>query len=309
MAQHFTLSELLHSDTAEARGIQNTPPHDVLRRLNYLMDNCLDPIRRLWGKPIGVNSGYRSPALNAAVGGVATSQHVKGEAADITTGTVEGNKQLFDMICASDISSTNLSTNAISAGFTFPVKWEASVIVVLSCICKPMKRYYFAIVAAVLLCACASTRNTSRSSTQERVEERAESERQTSTQEQTEEQRDVVTISKTTTETKSTTTIYDTSSPAADSLGIPPPQQTTTTETKTTNTTATVDKSVIRQIVDEQLREAANEQTTTNKQEDTSTEEIKEDSTPKNLRWLGIIAICTTVIMGCFFVLRFVGRK
>ena len=82
-----------------------------------------------------------------------------------------------------------------------------------------MKRYYFAIVAAVLLCACASTRNTSRSSTQERVEERAESERQTSTQEQTEEQRDVVTISKTTTETKSTTTIYDTSSPAADSLG------------------------------------------------------------------------------------------
>ena len=91
MAQHFTLSELLHSDTAEARGIQNTPPHDVLRRLNYLMDNCLDPIRRLWGKPIGVNS-----------------QHVKGEAADITTGTVEGNKQLFDMICASDISFDQL---------------------------------------------------------------------------------------------------------------------------------------------------------------------------------------------------------
>ena len=108
MAQHFTLSELLHSDTAEARGIQNTPPHDVLRRLNYLMDNCLDPIRRLWGKPIGVNSGYRSPALNAAVGGGATSQHVKGEAADITTGTVEGNKQLFDMVCASDISFDQL---------------------------------------------------------------------------------------------------------------------------------------------------------------------------------------------------------
>ena len=108
MAQYFTLSELLHSDTAEARRIQNTPPHDVLRRLNYLMDNCLDPIRRLWGKPIGVNSGYRSPALNAAVGGVATSQHVKGEAADITTGTVEGNKQLFDMIRASDISFDQL---------------------------------------------------------------------------------------------------------------------------------------------------------------------------------------------------------
>ena len=57
-----------------------------------------------------------------------------------------------------------------------------------------MKRYYFAIVAVVLLCACASTRNTSRSSTQERVEEQAESERQASTQEQAEEQRDVVTM-------------------------------------------------------------------------------------------------------------------
>ena len=108
MAQHFTLSELLRSDTAEARRIQNIPPHVVLPRLNYLMDNCLDPIRPMWGKPIGVNSGYRSPALNAAVGGVATSQHVKGEAADITTGTVEGNKRLFDMICASDISFDQL---------------------------------------------------------------------------------------------------------------------------------------------------------------------------------------------------------
>src|SRR5699024_3455382 len=166
-----------------------------------------------------------------------------------------------------------------------------------------------AIVAAVLLCACASTRNRSRSSTQERVDERADSGMQTSMQAQTEEQRDGVTISKTTTKTKSTTTSYDTIRRATDSLGIPPPQQTTTTQTTTTNTTATVDKSVIRQIVDEQLCEAANKQTTTNKQEDTGTEEIKEDSTPKNLRWLGIIAICATVIVGCFFVLRFVGRK
>lgn len=103
MARHFALSEMLRSDAAETKGIRNVPPHDVLPRLNYLMENCLDPIRDLWGKPIGVNSGYRSPALNAAIGGVPTSQHVKGEAADITTGSPAGNKQLFDMICASDV--------------------------------------------------------------------------------------------------------------------------------------------------------------------------------------------------------------
>ena len=121
-----------------------------------------------------------------------------------------------------------------------------------------MKRVILLLAIGCLCCACASTRNTSRSSAQERVEEQAESERQISTQEQAEEQRDVVTISKTTTETKSTTTIYDTSSPAADSLGIPPPQQTTTTETKTTNTTATVDKSVIRQRAITRSRQRTN---------------------------------------------------
>ena len=67
MATYFTLSELLRSDTAAARSIDNAPSHDVIRRLNALMDECLDPVRELWGKPIGVNSGYRSPALNAAV--------------------------------------------------------------------------------------------------------------------------------------------------------------------------------------------------------------------------------------------------
>ena len=103
MATYFTLSELLRSDTAAARSIDNAPSHDVIRRLNALMDECLDPVRELWGKPIGVNSGYRSPALNAAVGGAAASQHMKGEAADITTGSVADNLRLFERIAASAI--------------------------------------------------------------------------------------------------------------------------------------------------------------------------------------------------------------
>ena len=62
------------------------------------MEKCLDPIREAWGNPIAVNSGYRSLALNVAVGGSPSSQHLTGEAADITTGSIGGNKRLFDLI-------------------------------------------------------------------------------------------------------------------------------------------------------------------------------------------------------------------
>ncbi len=103
MAKYFSISEMIRSETAAVRRIDNTPSHDVTRRLNALMDDCLDPARELWGRPIGVNSGYRSLALNAAVGGAASSQHMKGEAADITTGSVADNLQLFERIAASAI--------------------------------------------------------------------------------------------------------------------------------------------------------------------------------------------------------------
>lgn len=103
MAKYFSISEMIRSETAAVRRIDNTPSHDVTRRLNALMDDCLDPVRKLWGRPIGVNSGYRSLALNAAVGGAASSQHMKGEAADITTGSVADNLQLFERIAASAI--------------------------------------------------------------------------------------------------------------------------------------------------------------------------------------------------------------
>ncbi|MDR0692348.1 MAG: peptidase M15, partial [Prevotellaceae bacterium] len=66
--------------------------------LTNLVDKLLDPVREQWGKPIRVNSGYRSMAINMAVGGAATSQHLKGEAADITAGSKEENKKLFELI-------------------------------------------------------------------------------------------------------------------------------------------------------------------------------------------------------------------
>jgi hypothetical protein len=96
--KYFTIKELTKSSTAEAKGIDNTPTPEVERNLTALVDNILDGVREIYGKPITVNSGYRCPELNKAVGGSATSDHVKGFAADITGGSKEENERLFNII-------------------------------------------------------------------------------------------------------------------------------------------------------------------------------------------------------------------
>lgn len=96
--KYFTLNELTRSTTARLNGIDNTPSHQVIDNLTALVDNVLDPLREAWGKPIHVNSGYRCKALNTAVGGVPASQHMLGEAADITAGSREANRQLYSLM-------------------------------------------------------------------------------------------------------------------------------------------------------------------------------------------------------------------
>lgn len=108
MSKHFDLWEMTRSTIAQRQRIENNPTHDDIRRMHYLMEKCLDPIREAWGNPIAVNSGYRSHALNVAVGGSPTSQHLTGEAADITTGSVAGNRQLFDIIQSIGVSFDQL---------------------------------------------------------------------------------------------------------------------------------------------------------------------------------------------------------
>ncbi len=98
MGIYFSQEELCRSQVAASRGISNMPTIQIKQKLDILINKLLDPIRGKWGRPIIVNSGYRSLELNACVGGVATSQHTKGEAADITTGSKQGNKELFDLI-------------------------------------------------------------------------------------------------------------------------------------------------------------------------------------------------------------------
>ena len=96
--KYFSIEELVKSASAERLAIDNTPPRAARRMLTILIEQLLDPIRRRYGAPIIVTSGYRCPALNTAVGGVANSHHIVGCAADITTGTIEQNKALFALI-------------------------------------------------------------------------------------------------------------------------------------------------------------------------------------------------------------------
>lgn len=83
LTRNFSLSELINSPTADRLGIDNTPTHEEIGRLYMLCCNVLQPARDHFRKPIVINSGYRGPALNKAVGGAADSQHGKGEAVDI----------------------------------------------------------------------------------------------------------------------------------------------------------------------------------------------------------------------------------
>lgn len=82
-SKYFSIKEMLHSDTAERLKIDNTPISDeIVDNIQYLM-NRLDEIREGYGKPIYINSAYRCPKLNQAVGGVSSSYHQMGLAADL----------------------------------------------------------------------------------------------------------------------------------------------------------------------------------------------------------------------------------
>jgi zinc D-Ala-D-Ala carboxypeptidase len=84
LSQHFTLEELILSQTATREGIDNTPSPDIVKNLRRLADT-LEQIRTLLDNaPILISSGYRSPKLNAAVGGAKKSAHMDGLAADFT---------------------------------------------------------------------------------------------------------------------------------------------------------------------------------------------------------------------------------
>lgn len=84
LSEHFTLSEFCRSDTATRLGLTNNPTTpQQMEAMIALCKNILEPLRVHLGKPVRINSGFRSPKVNKAVGGAKNSQHMKGEAADI----------------------------------------------------------------------------------------------------------------------------------------------------------------------------------------------------------------------------------
>jgi zinc D-Ala-D-Ala carboxypeptidase len=99
LSKNLALAEVTRSETAKRKGISNMPTPEHIENFKKLAENVFQPIREHFGVPIHLSSGYRSAALNKAIGGSSSSQHCTGEAIDIDMdGTSITNKQVFDFI-------------------------------------------------------------------------------------------------------------------------------------------------------------------------------------------------------------------
>ena len=97
LTNNFSLSEMIKSQTAERKGINNNPNEDNIENLQRLCEHILQPVRDHYGKVVSVSSGFRSPELCVAIGSSINSQHASGQAADFEIYGVS-NKELADYI-------------------------------------------------------------------------------------------------------------------------------------------------------------------------------------------------------------------
>jgi hypothetical protein len=102
LSEFFTYGELIRSDSADRRGIDNTPDAAILMQLRRTARK-MDRVRQLLNMPVFVNSGFRCVPLNVAVGGVANSQHCEGKAIDFVSPQFGSVPDIFDRIRRSDI--------------------------------------------------------------------------------------------------------------------------------------------------------------------------------------------------------------
>lgn len=98
LSKNFLLTEFTSSYTAYCKKISNVPSEAVIYRLSFGVFNLLQPLRDFLKKPIRVTSGYRSTALNTAVGGSPTSQHTTGNAADIVLSSDDDYSKAIDFL-------------------------------------------------------------------------------------------------------------------------------------------------------------------------------------------------------------------
>ncbi len=97
LSENFTLEKLTYSTVAKNHNIDNTPTEQHIENLKRLCTNVLQPLYNKWNKPIIVNSGYRCEELNNKIKGSKTSQHLIGEAVDISSNNGKNDK-LFECI-------------------------------------------------------------------------------------------------------------------------------------------------------------------------------------------------------------------
>ena len=95
ISEHITYKEATHSDKAVKLGLKNEPDQDQLLAMATVAKMCFEPVRKWYGKPIKINSFFRSPEVNKAVNGSPTSDHMKGRSIDIDAGNREENLKLF----------------------------------------------------------------------------------------------------------------------------------------------------------------------------------------------------------------------
>ena len=100
LSKNFKLSEFTHSKTAVEHNIDNTPSPSEVANLKILCEKLLQPLRDVYARPMAISSGYRNEELNKKVGGVSTSQHMRGQAADVA---VPNPRLLLDILIASGI--------------------------------------------------------------------------------------------------------------------------------------------------------------------------------------------------------------
>jgi hypothetical protein len=99
LSKNLSLAEVMRSETAKRKGVSNMPTEAHIANFKLLAEKVFQPIREHFGVPIHISSGYRSAALNKAIGGAASSQHCSGEAIDIDMdGTAVTNAQIFNYI-------------------------------------------------------------------------------------------------------------------------------------------------------------------------------------------------------------------
>lgn len=96
ISEHITYDEAIKSPTAIRHGIDNIPNEAIIIKMRIVAQECFEPLRKWYNKPIKIDSFYRGLELNTILKGAANSQHMFGEAIDMFAGNKEENKKIFD---------------------------------------------------------------------------------------------------------------------------------------------------------------------------------------------------------------------